>query len=207
MCMVLRCFATSAFACLLAMPTIAESANLPALTYSPWIRFCLGDTCFVGRDGRLKVIGTDGRSNVECGPVVAAVLIERNGELKKTLRVTLPTRVSLESGVRIIIGRGEAIARPYTNCFANGCMADYEAGAELIDQLKQGRTLALEAIDRANSPISLTIPLDDFATAYDGPAQEPKVLEEVVSSPEKMQAREERDRLAEEERKALCEAR
>jgi hypothetical protein len=207
MCTVLRCFATLAFACLVATPIIAESADVPALTYSPWIKFCLGDTCFIGRDGRLNIIGRDGRSNVDCGPVVAAVLIERNGDPKKTLRVTLPTRVSLERGVRISIDQGEAIARPYTNCFANGCMADYEAGAELIDQLKQGRTLAIEATDRANSPISLTIPLDDFAAAYDGPAQEPKVLEEVVSSAEKMQARLERDRRAEEERKALCEAR
>jgi len=162
----------------------------------------LGDTCFTGRDGRLNVIGRDGRSNVDCGPVVAAVLIERNGDTKKTLRVTLPTRVSLERGVRTIIDQGQAIERPYVNCFANGCMADYE----LVDLLKQGRMLVLEAIDKANSPISLTVPLVDFANAYDGPSQEPKVFEEVLSA-EEMQARSDREKRAEEERKALCEAR
>jgi invasion protein IalB len=196
-CMVLRCFATMAFACLVATPVIAEGANLPALTYSPWTKFCLGNTCFTGRDGR---------SNVDCGPVVAAVLTEQNGDTKKTLRVTLPTRVSLERGVRIIIDQGQAIERPYVNCFANGCMADYDAGAELVDQLKQGRMLVLEAIDKANSPISLTVPLVDFAKAYDGPSQEPKVFEEVLSA-EEMQARSDREKRAEEERKALCEAR
>jgi invasion protein IalB len=205
-CMVLRCFATMAFACLVATPVIAEGANLPALTYSPWTKFCLGNTCFTGRDGRLNVIGRDGRSNVDCGPVVAAVLTEQNGDTKKTLRVTLPTRVSLERGVRIIIDQGQAIERPYVNCFANGCMADYDAGAELVDQLKQGRMLVLEAIDKANSPISLTVPLVDFAKAYDGPSQEPKVFEEVLSA-EEMQARSDREKRAEEERKALCEAR
>ena len=205
-CMVLRCFATMAFACLFATPVIAEGANLPAPTYSSWIKFCLGNTCFTGRDGRLNVIGRDGRSNVDCGPVVAAVLIERNGDTKKTLRVTLPTRVSLERGVRIIIDQGQAIERPYVNCFANGCMADYDAGAELVDQLKQGRMLVLEAIDKANSPISLTVPLVDFANAYDGPSQEPKVFEEVLSAKE-MQARSDREKRAEEERKALCEVR
>jgi invasion protein IalB len=196
-CILLRSFGTMAFACLVATPVIAEDANLPALTYSPWTKFCLADTCFVGADGR---------SNVDCGPVVAAVLIERNGDTKKTLRVTLRTRVSLERGVRIIIDQSRAIERPYVNCFANGCMADYDAGAELVDQLKQGRMLVLKAIDKANSPISLTVPLVDFANAYDGPSQEPKVFEEVVSA-EEMQARSDREKRAEEERKALCEAR
>jgi hypothetical protein len=48
-------------------------------------------------------------------------------------------------------------------------MADYDAGAELISSSKGG-----EAIDKANSPISLTVPLVDFANANDGPSQEPK---------------------------------
>jgi invasion protein IalB len=205
-CMLLRWFGTVAFACLVATPVIAEEANLPALTYSPWTKFCLGDTCFIGRDGRLNVIGADGHSNVDCGSVVAAVLIERNGDTKKTLRVTLPTRVSLERGVRIIIDQGQAIERPYVNCFASGCMADYDAGTELVDQLKQARMLVLKAIDKADSPISLTVPLVGFDNAYDGPPQEPKVLQEVVST-EQRQARLDRERRAEEERKARCEAR
>jgi hypothetical protein len=36
-CTVLRCFATMAFACLVATPVIAEEANLPTLT---WTKFC-----------------------------------------------------------------------------------------------------------------------------------------------------------------------
>jgi invasion protein IalB len=206
-CTLLRWFGTMAFACLVATPVIAKETNLPALTYTSWTKFCLGDTCFTGRDGRLSVIGADGRSSVDCGPVVAAALIERNGNTKKTLRVTLPTRVSLKRGVRIIIDQGRAIERPYVNCFANGCMADYDAGAELVDQLKQGRTLFLKAIDKANSPINLTVPLVDFADAYDGPPHETKVFEKVFSSNEEMQAERENERRAEDERKARCEAR
>jgi invasion protein IalB len=190
-CVGLRCFAAMAFACLVASSAIAE-ANLPALTYYPWTKFCLENTCFTGSDGRS-----------DCGPVVAAVLIERKGDTKRTLRVTLPTRVNLEPGVRIIIDQGQAIERPYVGCTAIGCMADYEAGAELVDQLKQARMLVLKAIDKANSPINLTLPLDDFTNAYDGPA-EPKVRE--VMLPE-LQAELDRRRRAGEERKAQCEAR
>ncbi len=76
----------------------------------------------------------------------------------------------------------------------------------MVDQLKQAHALTLEGFDKANSPISLTVPLAGFDDAYDGPAQETKVIEEVLSAEEK-QARSERAKRAEEERKARCEAR
>jgi invasion protein IalB len=154
----------------------------------------------------LNVVGADGHPNIDCGLVVAAVLIERKGDTKKTLRVTLPNRVSLEPGVRITVDQGSAIERPFVNCFANGCFADYDAGAELVDQLRQEQMIVLQAVGRASSPISLTVPLAGFDNAYDGPPQEPKAFEEVLSTEER-QARLDRDRRAEEERKARCAAR
>lgn len=194
-CMISRCFVIVAFACLVAPPATAEEAGLPALTFSPWTKFCLTDTCFIGSDGRLQP---------DCGPAVAVVLIERKGDEKRTLRVTLPTRVNLERAVRIIIDQGQAIERPFIGCFASGCMADYAAGAELVDQLKQGKILVLEAIDKANSPISFTVPLVDFASAYDGPPQELKAFEASMSD---LQAKLDRQKREEEDRKARCESR
>jgi invasion protein IalB len=205
-CMSARWVGAMALACLIATPVIAEEADLPALTYSPWMKFCLADTCFIGRDGNLKAKGSDGHSIVDCGPVVSAVLIERNGDMKKTLRMTLPPRVNPERGVRVIIGQGQPIERSFTNCFANGCMADYDAGPELVDQLKREHMLVVEATDRAGSPISRTVPLAGFADAYVGPSREPKVREEFLSDPE-TQARLEREKREEEERKARCGAR
>jgi invasion protein IalB len=180
---------------LVAAPVIAEEAGSLALTFSPWTKFCSADTCFIGSDGRLQP---------DCGPVVAAVLIERNGDKQSTLRVTLPARVNLERAVRIIIDQGQTIERPYVGCFANGCMADYAAGADLVDQLKQGKMLVLEATDKANSPISFTVPLVDFASAYDGPSKEPKASEASMSD---LKAKLDRQKSEEEDRKARCEAR
>ncbi|MGL3209357.1 MULTISPECIES: invasion associated locus B family protein [Bradyrhizobium] len=194
---ILRCCAGMALAWLVAGPVAGEQATL---TYPPWTKFCIADTCIVGREGRSKI------ENIDCGAVVAAALIARTGDSRKTLRVFLPTRVIVERGVRIIIDQGQAIERPYAGCFAYGCTADYDAGPEMVDQLKQAHALTLEAFDKANSPISLTVPLAGFADAYDGPAQETKVIEEVLSAEEK-QARSERAKRAEEERKARCEAR
>jgi invasion protein IalB len=80
-------------------------------------------------------------------------------------------------GVNIVIDQALPIERPFAGCFANGCMAEYEAGPELIDQFKHGRDLKLEAWDKAISPMTVTVPLVVFSDAYDAPLQEPKVFE------------------------------
>ena len=162
---VFRCFATMLFACLVAMPATAEEANSPALTYSPWAKVCLNGTCAISRQGV---------SDTDCGTDVAVKFIERERRPEKTSCVSpCSSWVSLGEarGVRITIDQSKPVERPYVNCFANGCAADYDAGTELVDQLKQGQMLVLEAVDKDNTPITRTVPLMDFASAYDGPSR------------------------------------
>ena len=167
----------------------------PQLIYSPWTKFCLQgqeakakQVCFTGKDGR-----------VESGqPVVAAVLIEPDGEPRKILRVTLPLGMSLQPGTRVIVDQGQPMQGPYVICFNNGCMADYEASAELIANMKKGQGLVVQGINGAGQAISLVLPLNDSAKAYDGPPTDPKVFEE-----QQKKLQEELQRRAEEARKKL----
>ena len=167
----------------------------PQLIFSPWTKFCLKgqeanakQVCFTGKDGR-----------VESGqPVVAAVLIEPDGEPRKILRVTLPLGMSLQPGTRVIIDQGQPITGPYVICFNNGCMADYEATADLINTMKKGQGLVVQGINGAGQALSLVLPLNDFAKAYDGPPTDPKVFEE-----QQKKLQEELQRRAEEARKKL----
>jgi invasion protein IalB len=153
----------------------AQGGDQPQLIFSPWTKFCLKgqeanakQVCFTGKDGR-----------VESGmPVVAAVLIEPENEPKKVLRVTLPLGMSLQPGTRVIVDNGQPMTGPYVICFNNGCMADYEASGELIGKLKKGQGLVIQGINGAGQPISLVVPLTDFAKAYDGPPTDPKKFEE-----------------------------
>ena len=146
----------------------------PQLIFSPWTKFCLKgqeanakQVCFTGKDGR-----------VESGmPVVAAVLIEPDGEPKKILRVTLPLGMSIQHGTRVIVDQGQPMTGPYVICFQNGCMADYEASGELVGKLKKGQGLVVQGINGSGQPISLVLPLNDFAKAYDGPPTDPQVFE------------------------------
>jgi hypothetical protein len=44
--------------------------------------------------------------------------------------------------------------------------------------MKKGQGLIVQAINSTGQPISLVLPLADFAKAYDGPPTDPKVFEE-----------------------------
>jgi invasion protein IalB len=152
----------------------------PQLIYSPWAKFCgkgnepgAKEVCFTGKDAR-----------TEAGqPVVAAALIEPEGEQKKLFRVTLPSPLQLQYGTRIVIDKEAPITGAFFTCFANGCMADYEATPELVSKLKKGQMLQIQAINLAAAAITFPLPLSDtsgnsFQKANEGPPTDPKVFEE-----------------------------
>jgi invasion protein IalB len=165
------------------------------LIYAPWTKFCLKgqdanakQVCFTGKDGR-----------IESGqPVIAAVIIEPEGETKKILRVTLPLGMQLVHGTRVIVDSNPPAQSPYVICFQNGCMSDYEVSPELLANMKKGQNLVVQAINSNGAPLTLPLPLADFAKAYDGPPTDPKVFEETQK---KLQ--EELQKRAEEARKKL----
>src|ERR1700720_4660790 len=172
-----------------------QPAEQVQLIYAPWTKFCLKgqdanakQVCFTGKDGR-----------IESGqPVIAAVIIEPEGETKKILRVTLPLGMQLVHGTRVIIDNNAPAQSPYVICFANGCMSDYEVTPEMLTSLKKGQNLVVQAINANGAPLTLPLPLQEFAKAYDGPPTDPKVFEETQK---KLQ--EELQKRAEEARKKL----
>ena len=155
--------------------------QVPQLIYAPWTKFCLKgqdanakQVCFTGKDGR-----------IESGqPVIAAVIIEPEGEPKKILRVTLPLGMQLIHGTRVIVDGNPPMQSPYVICFQNGCMSDYEVTPELLANMKKGQNLVVQAINSNGAALTLPLPLQEkdtggsFAKAYDGPATDPKVFEE-----------------------------
>ena len=147
----------------------------PQFIYSPWAKFCgkghdagAKQVCFTGKDAR----------NEAGQPVVAAALIEPEGEPKKLFRITLPSPLQLQYGTRVIVDKQVPLTAPFFTCFTNGCMADFEATSDLIGKLKHGQMLTIQAINLAGSAISFPLPLVDFAKANEGPPTDPKVFAE-----------------------------
>lgn len=169
--------------------------DLPPLIYSPWAKFCnkapdpnAKQVCFTGRDAR-----------TETGvPVVAAALIEPDGEPKKIFRVTLPSPLQLQYGTRIIVDQDQPLSSPFFTCFANGCMADYEGTPDLVTKLKKGKQLQVQAININGSQISFPVPLTEFQKANEGAPSDPKKYEE-----EQQKLQNELQKRAEEQRKKL----
>jgi invasion protein IalB len=169
--------------------------EMPQLIYSPWAKFCgkgqdaaAKQVCFTGKDAR-----------TEAGqPVIAAALIEPDGETKKLFRITLPSPLQLQYGTRVIVDQQAPLTGPFFTCFANGCMADYEATPDLVGKLKHGQMLTIQAINLAGAAISFPLPLADFQKANEGPPTDPKVFEE-----QQKKLQEELQKRADEARKKL----
>jgi invasion protein IalB len=149
--------------------------QMPQLIYSQWIKFCIKpddpsakQVCLTGIDGRM-----------ESGmPIVAAVVIEPEGEPKKILRVTLPVGMHLQHGTRVVVDQNPPLSAPYVSCFNNGCMSDYDLTADTLGKMKKGQSMAIQGINYNGGAISVPVPLGEFAKAFDGPPTDPKVLEE-----------------------------
>ncbi len=170
------------------------AADQPQLMYSPWMKICgkgpdtnNQQVCVITKDGRLE----NGM------PVAIVQLFEPEGGAK-VLRVTVPLGMQLAHGTRMIIDQGQPAQEPYKICFPVGCMADYPVTDDMIGRLKKGQMLTVQAINMQGTPISLPLPLNDFAKAYDGPATDPKVFEE-----QQRKLQEELQKKAEEARKKL----
>ncbi|HMA56775.1 MAG TPA: invasion associated locus B family protein [Pseudolabrys sp.] len=177
-----------------AQPQQQAGGDQPQLMYSPWMK-----VCGKGQDTNNKqvcVITKDGR--LENGmPVAIVQLFEPEGE-QKVLRVTVPLGMQLAHGTRLIIDQQQPAQQPYKICFPVGCMADYPVTDDMVAKMKKGQNIVVQAINMQGTPISLPLPLGDFAKAYDGPATDPKVFEE-----QQRKLQEELQKKAEEARKKL----
>ncbi len=165
-------------------PRQAEApVETPRLIYSPWIKFCpkplepdAKAVCYTAMD-----------STTEVGlPMASAVLIETEGESEKTLRISLPNALQLQPGIRIVIDQNAPTSVPFYTCLANGCIANSKATPQLIDRLKKGQTLVIQAYRITGSVINVTMPLVDFAKANEGPPIDPKELEARQKSREEL---------------------
>ena len=183
-----------------AQPQQQAQAEQPQLIFSPWVKLCNKDPD--PNSKRVCVTVKDGR--VESGLLVVSVaIIEMDGEQRKLLRMSLPYGVALQHGTRLIVDQGQPNTAPFVTCLPpvvppGGCIADYEASADLIGRMKKAQLLTVQAIHMNGQPMSPQLELKDFAKAYDGPPTDPKVFEE-----QQKKLQEELQKRAEEARKRL----
>ena len=141
-----------------------------ALVYSPWTRICTEAegrrVCLTTKDARLP-------SGL---PAAGVVLVEPDKEAKK-LRVSLPLGMQLPPGTRLVIDQGRPMTSPYLICVSEGCVAEYDATNDVINRLKRGKQLTVQAVSAGGEAVGISLPLDDFAKVHDGPPTDMSAFE------------------------------
>ena len=131
------------------------------------------DVCYTTRD----FVSDQGQ------PVLAAAIYEmKNTATKQEVRVVrflLPLGLMLAPGIRFTVDGQQATAGKFAVCFPNGCFAEAGGlGTEFIAALKKGTTLNVSVQNQTQREVTFAVPLAGFGKAFDGPAMDPKVLEE-----------------------------
>jgi len=131
-------------------------------------------------------------------PVLALAIYDVKGEDTKIVRFLMPVGLMLRPGFRFSVDKGPVSEGAYEICFPNGCFAEAKVKTAIVDAAKKGTTMSVVVKNQANAEVVFNLPLAGFGKAFDGPAIDPKVLEE---QQKKLAA--ELQKRAEEERKKL----
>lgn len=198
-------FFCSAIAVALTMAGASAPASAQSSDESAWVKICNNDAqankpvCLVTQELR-----------TDQGQFLASIAIrETPGEARKTVIASVPVGMLIQPGVQIQIdGANPDVAR-YSICFPNACYAELAADESLISRLKRGGKLQLTTINQQAKQVRFEMTLIGFTASYDGEGIDPAQLQakqEDLQKSLESKAREARDRLVAEQRKALEEA-
>ena len=160
---------------------------------SPWTKLCAKDpsngkeVCYTTRDFGQAA---------DQPPTLAMAVYQITGEDKRMVRFLLPVGLLLRPGFRLVLDKGEPIAGKFAICFPNGCCAELNGAS--MTALKKVATAAVVVRNQANLEVTFDIPMKEFAAAFDGPAVDPKVIEQQNQALQKQleeKARQQREQL------------
>jgi invasion protein IalB len=164
-------------------------------TQAQWTKVCghdqaaNKDVCYTTRDFSTQP---------NQAPVLAVAIYDIKDDDERIVRLLMPVGLMLRPGFRFWVDNGATLDGSFEICFPNGCFAESKVKGPTIDQMKKGTTLNIAVRNQANNEVTFGVPLADFGKAFDGPAVDPKVLQE-----EQKKFQDELQKRAEEERKKL----
>jgi invasion protein IalB len=159
-----------------------------------WTKVCGGDpqsqkeVCYTTRDFGLQADQ----------PILALAVYDPKGAPEKVIRLLLPPGLLLKPGFRFAIDKGPQEAGAFEICFPNGCFAEAKVKPTTVDSMKKAEKLSVVVKNQVNNEVTFVLPLTGFGKAFDGPAIDPKVLEErqkKLQEDMEKKAKEEREKL------------
>ncbi len=181
-----------------AQPQGPITATLQAVQ-PDWTKVCGSDPstkkeiCYTTRD-----FGAAAKEGDAPQPLLALAIYDPKSDDTKIIRLLLPPGLMLKPGFRFAVDKGAMEAGAFEICFPNGCFAEAKVKKALVDTMKKAEKMTVIVKNQANAEVTFYLPLTNFGKAFDGPAIDPKVLEE-----QQKKLQEELQKRAEEERKKL----
>lgn len=117
--------------------------------------------------------------------VVSAAVREVEGDNKPDLQVTVPLGMVIPAGAKVSVLTAEQTEKikakqeidpkdvksadlKFSACLPNGCTAEVDAPAELLDLMKKGGSLLVRSIYVNGQPFAVPVPLNGFGEAHSG---------------------------------------
>ena len=162
---------------------------------APWTKICGKDQ---GTGKEVCYTTRDFGQAADQPPTLAIAVYQMANEERRIARFLLPVGLLLKPGFRLVIDKGEPIDGKFAICFPNGCFAEAELNGATLGALKKAQIASVIVRNQANIEVTFDLPMKDFATAFDGPAVDPKVLEQQNQELQKQleeRARQQREKL------------
>jgi invasion protein IalB len=162
---------------------------------SPWTKICGKDQ---GNNKEVCYTTRDFGQAADQPPTLAVAIYQMSGDDRRIARFLLPVALMLQPGFRLIIDKGEPIQGHFAICFPNGCFAEAELHGPEIANLKKAQTASIQVRNQVNNEVTFVVPMKDFGASFDGPAVDPKVLQQQQQELQKQleeKAKEQREQL------------
>jgi len=111
-------------------------------------------------------------------PALSIAVYQTTGEEKRTARLLLPVGLLLKPGFRVVLDKGEPIDGKYAICFPNFCVGELEFGTPTLNALRKAQIMTVQVRNQSNAEVTFVVPIKDFGVAFDGPAIDPKELQQ-----------------------------
>ena len=142
---------------------------------APWTKICGNDQ---GSGKQVCYTTRDFGQAADQPPTLAIAVYQMSNEERRIARFLLPVGLLLRPGFRLVIDKGEPIDGKFAICFPNGCFAEADLNNKTLAELKKAQIASVIVRNQANVEVTFNLPMKDFGAAFDGPAVDPKVLEQ-----------------------------
>jgi invasion protein IalB len=142
---------------------------------APWTKVCQKDP--TGAKEFCRTIRAFGQA-VDQPPTLAVAIDTLTGDEKKVVRVQLPEGLLLRPGFRLMLEKGEPIDGRFSICASGSCFAEAELNTSQLNLLKKAPVASIVVRNQVGAEVTFNVPMHDFAAAIDGPAVDPKKIQE-----------------------------